>query len=222
MEKTGKIHMNIYIGKFSLFREKMAIRTKDGVQIGGDTRSFGSNVGSTYDITPAVIRQAALVKKKQQKKKIGVFFSFFSRRFSVIVGRRADSPASHFYVRSILRRLRRPFEASDLSSWRISCPSRRSLDQQLLRQGECFKPDITVKALESINTDCCLIGKICFCRFAILVDVRRISGITQLKKEAIPLRTAAPFWGQTTQNSSASSPKRDCSSKGLSPALGIF
>ena len=36
-----------------------------------------------------------------------------------------------------------------------------------------------------------------------------------------PLRTAVPFWGQTTQISNSLSPKRDCGSKGInsSPQL---
>ena len=34
-----------------------------------------------------------------------------------------------------------------------------------------------------------------------------------------PLRTAVPFWGQTTGNLSALSPKRDCGSKGASRAV---
>ena len=37
-----------------------------------------------------------------------------------------------------------------------------------------------------------------------------------------PVRTAVPFWGQTTQSSSCLSPKRDCGSKGVNVGHHIF
>ena len=46
--------------------------------------------------------------------------------------------------------------------------------------------------------------------------VRKIkTGPLRSERTLDPFRTAVPFWGQTTRNSSSFPPKRDCGSKGV-------